>query len=111
MLLLAHLAILLVKRLWRRIMSLKTSHANVYVLLYGDPVVTTLLGVFADLQDANEACLRHAAEAGVELVRDSPTSGPDSHHLVPVEPMRWDVADGLSCWVEEHSVKAKSCGP
>jgi hypothetical protein len=24
--------------------------------------------------------------------------------MLPIEPMRWDSPDGVSCWVEEHTV-------
>ncbi|KAH7325784.1 hypothetical protein B0I35DRAFT_405130 [Stachybotrys elegans] len=78
----------------------------VYVLMHQDSGVgATVLGVFADMSDANERCLRQATDLGVPLVRESPTEGPDHQHNRPMEPMRWDTAEGVSCWVEEHRVE------
>lgn len=85
-------------------------HANpltVYVLLYRDDDTATALSVFYDLQDANQECLKHAAQSGIMLSSESSTSGPDKGSILPIEPMRWDTADGASCWVEEHEVSAK----
>ena len=82
------------------------SSFTVFVLLHRDEVASTtlVLGVYADLQDANDECLAQAARAGVSLEHQSSTSGPDTQHLSPVEPVRWDTAEGISCWVEEHAV-------
>jgi hypothetical protein len=80
---------------------------TVYVLLQGDISVTNVLAVFADLQDANHECLRQAQLAGVDLSSASSTMGPDTAHLTPVEPLRWDTPDGVSCWVEIFPVTPK----
>jgi hypothetical protein len=83
---------------------------NVYVVVYNDDcgaAPAAILGVFSQLQDANAECQRHAAVAGFRLSSDSGTAGPDRGHLVPVEPMRWDSPEGVSCWVEEHAVVPK----
>ena len=84
----------------------RKSPSAVYVLQHRDAAASTtlVLGVYADLQDANDDCLAQAARAGVFLERRSSTSGPDTQHLSPVEPVRWDTAEGISCWVEEHAV-------
>lgn len=81
--------------------------ATVYILLQGDLPVTNVLAVFADLQDANEECLRQATLAGVDLSSSSSTTGPDKAHLTPIEPLRWDTPDGVSCWVEIFPVTPK----
>ena len=78
---------------------------TVYIILHQDYTTVTILGVFAELQDANMDCLRHASKAGVDLVRESPTMGPDKEHMSPIEPARWDTPDGVSCWVESHHVE------
>lgn len=81
--------------------------SKVYVLLYRDDDTATALAVFSDLQDANEECLSHAKGAGLDLMTESSTTGPDKGVLLPIEPIRWDTADGASCWVEEHQIAAK----
>lgn len=77
---------------------------RVYVVLHQDGATVTILGVYEELHDANRDCLLQAAQAGIDLLQDSPTSGPDKHHFQPVEPSRWDTPDGVSCWVESHMV-------
>jgi hypothetical protein len=84
---------------------------SVYVLLHNDSVATVVLAVFAELQDANTECLRQAARADVDLTRESSTHGPDKGTHSPVEPLRWDTADGVSCWVEEFRVEPRKCKP
>lgn len=83
------------------------SFTQVYVLQYHDGDSVTVLGVFADLQDANHECICHAREAGITLTTESSTLGPDKGHILPIEPVRWDTADGVSCWVEEFTVAPK----
>ncbi|KAK5992206.1 hypothetical protein PT974_05607 [Cladobotryum mycophilum] len=78
---------------------------TVYIIIHQDHTAATVLGVFAELQDANRDCLWHASKAGVDLIQESSTMGPDKAHLSPTEPARWDTADGVSCWVESHIVE------
>lgn len=80
---------------------------TVYVLLHCDTVTTNVLSIFADMQDANDECLRHAHGEGVTLTSESSTMGPDKHHITPVEPLRWDTPEGVSCWVEAFQVVPK----
>ncbi|KAH8171467.1 hypothetical protein LIA77_08234 [Sarocladium implicatum] len=85
-------------------------HANpskVFVLQYRDDVTATALAVFVDLQDANQECMRQASKIGIALMSESSTAGPDKGTILPIEPMRWDTADGASCWVEEHEISPK----
>lgn len=85
-------------------------HANppkVFILQYRDDATATALAVFADLQDANQECLRQADKIGISLMSESSTMGPDKGTILPIEPMRWDTADGASCWVEEHEISPK----
>ncbi|KAG9255732.1 uncharacterized protein F5Z01DRAFT_735665 [Emericellopsis atlantica] len=80
---------------------------KVYIIMCTSPdgpLTTSVLSVFAALQDANEECLRQARAAGVELTRESSTSGPETDTIGPVEPVRWDTLDGVSCWVEAFDV-------
>lgn len=70
-----------------------------------DAISTTVLAVYADLQDANEACLRRATMAGVSLTSGASTMGPDKSHIKPIEPVRWDTPEGDSCWVEIFEVE------
>lgn len=86
---------------------------RVYIILHQDGGLTvTILGVFEELQDANRDCLFQASQAGIDLFQTSPTTGPDKHHLSPVEPARWDTPDGVSCWVESHTVEpSRVTGP
>ncbi|KAL6864093.1 hypothetical protein J3F83DRAFT_762357 [Trichoderma novae-zelandiae] len=77
---------------------------RVYLILHQDGVAVTVLGVYEELQDANRDCLWQASQAGIDLLQDSPTTGPDKYHILPVEPARWDTPDGVSCWVESHVV-------
>lgn len=72
-----------------------------------DAITTTVLAVYADLQDANEACLRRATMAGVSLTSSASTTGPDKSHIKPIEPVRWDTPEGDSCWVEIFEVEPK----
>src|SRR5687768_5536443 len=83
------------------------SYSTVYVLLYRDDTTATALSVFSDLQDANQECLRQGRQSGLELTSDSSTTGPDKGSILPIEPLRWDTADGASCWVEAHEVSPK----
>jgi hypothetical protein len=78
---------------------------SVYILLYRDMSTATVVSVFGNLSDANNECLRLAEEASVTLEQSSPTTGPDKAHMTPIEPMRWDTAEGISCWVEQHAVR------
>lgn len=77
---------------------------QVYILTHSDDDAVNILGVFADLQDANAECLRQGQSAGVFLSKGSSTTGPDTSTFSPVEPMRWDTPEGDSCWVEGHTV-------
>lgn len=81
--------------------------SNVYLLIQTVDNSTTVLDVFADLQDANEECLRQASLAGVDLASRSTTMGPDPAHYSPVEPVRWDTPEGDSCCVEMFAVTPK----
>lgn len=80
---------------------------TVYLLLETVDSVTNVLGVFADIQDANQECLRRAALAGVTLTTDFQTMGPDPAHHYPIEPMRWDTPEGDCCYVEMFAVAPK----
>ncbi|UKZ75023.1 hypothetical protein TrVFT333_002695 [Trichoderma virens FT-333] len=71
---------------------------RVYIILHQDGMIVTILGVYEELQDANR-------DWGIDLLQESPTTGPDKHHLTPIEPARWDTPDGVSCWVESHTVE------
>ncbi|KPM34953.1 hypothetical protein AK830_g11624 [Neonectria ditissima] len=69
---------------------------SVYILLHRTSDVSgnaAIVSVFAELQDANDACLAQAAEAKVV---------PKTQ--VPKEPLRWEAPDGTACWVEKHTV-------
>ena len=78
---------------------------KVYILLYSDPIGgTVVLSVFASLQDANDECFSQARAAGVTLKSESPTMGPSPGFMQPVEPVRWDTAEGVSCWVQGFDV-------
>lgn len=78
---------------------------RVYIILHQDGVSVNILGVFEELQDANRDCLFQATQSGIDLLQESPTQGPDKYHFAPVEPARWDTTDGVSCWVESHTVE------
>ncbi|PNP57610.1 hypothetical protein THARTR1_02608 [Trichoderma harzianum] len=78
---------------------------RVYIVIHQDGMIATILGVYEELQDANRDCLFQASQGGIELLQDSPTTGPDKQHISPIEPARWDTPDGLSCWVESHTVE------
>ena len=79
--------------------------SKVYIVIHSDPAgATVVLGVFAALQDANDECFSRARAEGVMLKSDSSTTGASRDHIVPVEPVRWDTADGVSCWVQGFNV-------
>ncbi|KAJ4863241.1 hypothetical protein T069G_04195 [Trichoderma breve] len=78
---------------------------RVYIVIHQDGMIVQILGVYEELQDANRDCIFQASQGGIELLQDSPTTGPDKHHISPIEPARWDTPDGLSCWVESHTVE------
>ncbi|KAK1255436.1 hypothetical protein MKX08_009431 [Trichoderma sp. CBMAI-0020] len=78
---------------------------RVHIILHQDGAAVTVLGVFEELQDANRDCLFQATQAGIQLLQESPTQGPDKNHIAPIEPARWDTPDGVSCWVESHTVE------
>ena len=78
---------------------------KVYILLHADPDTTTsVIAVYASLTDANNDCLGQARAAGVTLSSDSATMGPAQDTITPIEPVRWDTPEGVSCWVEEFVV-------
>lgn len=77
---------------------------TVYIILHQDGMIVTVLGVYEELQDANRDCLFQASRGGIDLLQESPTTGPDKYHISPIEPARWDTPDGMSCWVECHTV-------
>lgn len=67
---------------------------SVYLLLHKDTSGTpTIVSVFAELADANAACLASAAEAQVKTGVRSPR-----------DLRRWEAPDGTTCWVEKHVV-------
>lgn len=77
----------------------------VYAILYRDDDTVVILGLYAELQDANEECVHHAKEQGIDLIREYPTWGPAKDCVIPIKPARWDAAGGaVSCWVESHIV-------
>ncbi|KAL6829014.1 hypothetical protein J3E69DRAFT_330157 [Trichoderma sp. SZMC 28015] len=78
---------------------------RVYIVIHQDGMIVNILGVYEELQDANRDCIFQASQGGIELLQPSPTTGPDKHHISPIEPARWDTPDGLSCWVESHVVE------
>lgn len=85
---------------------------SVYIILHHDMSTGStplILGVFADLLDANAACLRIASESGAAPPVSNATSatGSSDGDPRPVEPVRWDTLEGESCWVEEHGVSPK----
>jgi len=81
---------------------------KVYILLFNNASDNTVvLDVFADLQDANDECLRQAELADVTLSNEYSTKGPDGAHQSPVEPVRWDTAEGVCCWVEAFAVQPR----
>ncbi|KJZ73869.1 hypothetical protein HIM_06762 [Hirsutella minnesotensis 3608] len=74
-------------------------HAStVFVVVYSDSAAAAVLGVYADLGDANDECRKQAAQAGVAVDMGTSEHG---------DAARWTAADGASCWVESHAVKAK----
>jgi hypothetical protein len=81
--------------------------SSVYLVLWRDSASAEFLVVaaYATLTDANS----HARRMGNEILSDGLTSlGASEPDLrgIGAEPLRWDTADGLSCWVEEHVVKS-----
>ncbi|TEA20064.1 hypothetical protein C8034_v008746 [Colletotrichum sidae] len=58
---------------------------------------TSVLGVYADLADANDKVRKLAEEQGspLEASRND------------LEPVRWSAPDGAACWVEVHVVTPK----
>ncbi|VUC34783.1 unnamed protein product [Clonostachys rosea] len=83
-------------------------YRTVYILFqHDDTRSTNIVEVFADVQDANNECLQQASTHGVTLTKESATNGPDNHFFCPVEPLRWDTPEGLSCWVEGFEVVPK----
>ncbi|CAH0058800.1 unnamed protein product [Clonostachys solani] len=82
-------------------------YRTVYILFQHDTRSTSIVEVFADVQDANNECLQQASSHGVTLTSKSSTTGPDNHFFCPVEPLRWDTPEGLSCWVEGFDVVPK----
>ncbi|KAL7909145.1 hypothetical protein GGI35DRAFT_428443 [Trichoderma velutinum] len=78
---------------------------RVHIVVHQDGMIVSILGVYEELQDANRDCLFQASQGGIELMQESPTTGPDKYHISPIEPARWDTPDGLSCWVESHTVE------
>ncbi|CAH0018027.1 unnamed protein product [Clonostachys rhizophaga] len=82
-------------------------YRSVYILFQQDTDSTSIVEVFADVQDANNECLQQANSHGITLTNKQSTSGPDSHFFCPVEPLRWDTPEGLSCWVEGFDVVPK----
>jgi hypothetical protein len=83
----------------------------VYILLHQDLTTAAVVAVFTSLCDANVHCLGLAAQAGIRLEQPSPTCGPDGQSMTPLEPLRWDTADGVSCWVEQHAVRGPNVVP
>lgn len=84
--------------------------AKVYILFYTDVdngLATSVLGVFASLQDANDECMSQARAAGITLESESSTLGPTMELIAPVQPARWDTPEGASCWVECFDVTPK----
>ncbi|KAM0510185.1 hypothetical protein ACHAQF_002234 [Verticillium nonalfalfae] len=81
------------------------SGPHVYVLLWrdcgGNEFVA--LGAYAHLKDANT----EAKRLGKEQLSDGLTYSSMQADLKAQdsEPLRWDTADGISCWVERHEVK------
>lgn len=80
--------------------------AKVYLVLWCDAASAefSVVAAYAAMTDANV----HARRLGNEVLSDGLTSlGNQEPGLQgPGEvPLRWDAADGLSCWVEEHIVK------
>ena len=45
------------------------------------------------------------------MTNETSTSGPETDTMGPVEPVRWDTADGVSCWVEAFDVKPQRIEP
>ncbi|CAI6097633.1 unnamed protein product [Clonostachys chloroleuca] len=82
-------------------------YRTVYILFQHDTNSTNIVEVFADVQDANNQCLQQAYSHGITLANKPSTSGPDNHVFCPVEPLRWDTPEGLSCWVEGFDVVPK----
>ena len=79
--------------------------SKVYIVMHSDPAgATVVLGVFAVLQDANDECFSRARAEDVTLTSESSTTGPSRDHMMPIEPVRWDTADGVSCWVQGFDV-------
>lgn len=68
---------------------------SIFILLHRSAdSVTSILSVFLELADANEACLARAKEAKVDPAGTANVN----------EPLRWEAPDGESAWVEKHAV-------
>jgi hypothetical protein len=74
------------------------SCSEVHVVIYRDEIAVTVVGVYTNLADANAECLSLGDEAGIALTGGTGAKGDD-------EPVRWDSAAGVVCWVETHQVK------
>lgn len=81
----------------------------VHLVIHRDDTAVTIVGVYASLTDANTECISRGGEVGIQLTGGSEEPVPGDMRDVPVEPMRWDSAEGVSCWVETHHVRAASC--
>ena len=73
--------------------------AMLFIVLYQeDGEKATVLGLFKNLSQANGKCIGKAAELDVTL------SIIEQGVVKDTEPIRWDTAAGVSCWVEGHEV-------
>ena len=77
----------------------------VHLVIHRDDTTVTILGVFASLTDANTACIFRGKEEGIQLTGQSTEPAHEDSGVMPVEPMRWDSPEGVSCWVETHRVR------
>ncbi|ROT41495.1 hypothetical protein SODALDRAFT_331230 [Sodiomyces alkalinus F11] len=55
-----------------------------------------IVGVYSSIEDANI----EARRMGEDLV-----NGVTQVPINETEPLRWDTAEGLSCWVEQHEIR------
>lgn len=83
---------------------------SVYVVLWRDASSGDFLalGAFETLADANAEVRRRGSEQLSDGLTHS-NSEADAGGI-DAEPLRWDTADGVACWVEQHRVNPGTTG-
>lgn len=80
--------------------------STVYIALWRDAASSefVVLGAYDSVADANARVRRLGREQLSDGLANLQEPDPKMRHT-GAEPLRWDTADGLSCWVESHEVK------